>query len=59
MFKDTFEEAQRKLATTPGKPKSKDMAAPKSETTSGTSFGFGDEFRPKADEWGCNTCLCS
>ena len=59
MFKDTFEEAQRTLATTSGKPKSKDMAAPKSGTTSGTSSGFSDKVRPKADEWSCNTCLCS
>ena len=59
MFKDTFEEAQRTLATTSGKPKSKDVAAPKSETTSGTSCGFGDEVRLEAGEWSCNTCLCS
>ena len=52
MFKDIFEEAQRNLATTPEKPKSKDVVAPKSETSS----GFGDKFKPKAGEWSCDMC---
>ena len=41
MFKYTFEQNQRKLTTTPENPKSKDLASPKSETTSRSSSRLG------------------